>query len=171
MRNRHLFILSIVLSAALPGGTSAAKEEVLINPLPGSVVVGKFGENWYLDYVRQGVNLSVKGTKADVLAAASGVVISAAYDKHYDLTVVVSHGHVPGVLLTKYSSLRTASVVKGQKLEAGQKIAVVTEHYGGRRLFPPLLHFEVIGIGKKPVDPCGFFSCEFSKEARRGKRR
>ena len=76
-----------------------------------------------------------------VVAAASGTVITAAYDSGYGYYVVVSHANGLSTLYAHNSSL---SVKVGQKVSQGQQVAI-----SGSTGFStgPHLHFEVLKNG------------------------
>jgi murein DD-endopeptidase MepM/ murein hydrolase activator NlpD len=165
MRATSLFLsvyVAFSVSSAVRAGENGNGAK-LANPLPGATASGKFGERYYLNYVRQGIGLAVIGVEeADVLAAAAGEVVFAGDDKRHDTQVVIRHNGIAGVAETKYSFLRKAIVAKGQKVARGEKIATVAVHYGWvNRRFPPKLIFEVRGPNGKPVDPCGFIACRY----------
>ena len=85
-------------------------------------------------------------TGAPIVAPATGVVVLAANDKGYGLTVVIDHGNG---IQTRFAHCSRLAVKTGQRVTRGQVIAAV----GGTGLATaPHLHYE-IHVNGKPVDP------------------
>lgn len=82
-------------------------------------------------------------------AAASGVVVSARYERGYGNVVVLNHG---GGVATLYAHLSAFSVRAGQTVSASTRIGSVgsTGYSTG-----PHLHFEV-RVNGVPVNPLGW---------------
>ena len=91
------------------------------------------------------------GYNANIIAAASGTVITATYNSAYGNYVVIDHG---GGVCTLYAHQSSMAVSVGQYVSAGQVIGYVgsTGYSTG-----PHLHFEVI-INGSTVDPLGYVS-------------
>jgi len=85
-------------------------------------------------------------TGTPIVAPATGVVVLAANDKGYGLTVVIDHGNG---IQTRFAHCSRLAVKTGQRVTRGQVIAAV----GGTGLATaPHLHYE-IHVNGKPVDP------------------
>ncbi|WP_278247525.1 M23 family metallopeptidase [Ruminiclostridium hungatei] len=98
--------------------------------------------------IHEGVDIT--SSKGDpIYAAASGVVEFAGYSSGYGYNVKIDHQNG---IRTIYAHSSRLLVKKGEKVEKGQKIALVgsTGNSTG-----PHLHFE-IRIGNTPVDPTGY---------------
>ena len=91
------------------------------------------------------------GYNANIIAAASGTVITATYNSAYGNYVVIDHG---GGVCTLYAHQSSMAVSVGQYVSAGEVIGYVgsTGYSTG-----PHLHFEVI-INGSTVDPLGYVS-------------
>lgn len=91
------------------------------------------------------------GYNANIIAAASGTVITATYNSAYGNYVVIDHG---GGVCTLYAHQSSIAVSVGQYVNAGQVIGYVgsTGYSTG-----PHLHFEVI-VNGSTVDPLGYIS-------------
>ena len=91
------------------------------------------------------------GYNANIIAAASGTVITATYNSAYGNYVVIDHG---GGVCTLYAHQSSMAVSVGQYVNAGQVIGYVgsTGYSTG-----PHLHFEVI-VNGSTVDPLGYIS-------------
>jgi murein DD-endopeptidase MepM/ murein hydrolase activator NlpD len=90
------------------------------------------------------------GYGAAIVAAASGVVVSAGAQGGYGNTVVIDHG---GGLATLYAHQSSYAVSSGQRVDRGQVIGYVgsTGYSTG-----PHLHFET-RVNGAPRDPMGYF--------------
>jgi murein DD-endopeptidase MepM/ murein hydrolase activator NlpD len=90
------------------------------------------------------------GHGAQIVAAASGVVVSAGAQGGYGNTVVIDHG---GGLATLYAHQSSYAVSSGQRVSRGQVIGYVgsTGYSTG-----PHLHFET-RVNGAPRDPMGYF--------------
>jgi murein DD-endopeptidase MepM/ murein hydrolase activator NlpD len=90
------------------------------------------------------------GYGAQIVAAASGVVVSAGAQGGYGNTVVIDHG---GGLATLYAHQSSYAVSSGQRVSRGQVIGYVgsTGYSTG-----PHLHFET-RVNGAPRDPMGYF--------------
>ncbi len=134
---------STALSTATPVGQDASG---WVRPVPGSVFGTLFGR---VDALHprghHGVDLRA-GYGDTVRAAASGVVIAAAYDSSWGEYVEIQHA--PG-LSTLYAHLSAFVVGKGQRVSAGQPIGRVG---CTGWCFGPHLHFEVHREGR-PINP------------------
>jgi murein DD-endopeptidase MepM/ murein hydrolase activator NlpD len=81
-----------------------------------------------------------------ILAPGAGVVLSAKRETGYGNTVVIDHGHG---IVTRYAHASRLLVRAGQRLERGDRIALV----GNSGLSTsPHLHYEV-HVNGKPVNP------------------
>jgi murein DD-endopeptidase MepM/ murein hydrolase activator NlpD len=97
----------------------------------------------------QGVDISAP-TGTPIVAAANGVVRKAAYDGDFGYAVEIDHGY--GVV-TRYAHASKLLVRAGQKVERGEKVALV----GSTGLaVGPHLHYEVL-VNGKPTNPRQFF--------------
>ncbi len=83
---------------------------------------------------------------AAIHAAKSGVVVAAGWDGDYGKTVDVSHG---GGVVTRYAHCSKLLVKPGQRVKAGQTIALVGDT---GRATGPHLHYEV-RVNGRPVNP------------------
>lgn len=92
-----------------------------------------------------GVDMAAPGG-TNILAAADGTVIRAAWNGGYGNCVIIDHG---GGVSTLYGHARSLLVSKGQKVKKGQVIALVgtTGNSTGNHL-----HFEVL-LNGKTTDP------------------
>ena len=123
-------------------------------PLPGYYsVTSPFGNRLHpvlkVYKMHTGIDIAGGGCNGkNVVAAASGTVITAGWISGYGNTVVIDHG---GGITTLYGHSQKLLVKKGQKVEKGQAIMLVgmTGYATG-----PHLHFEVRENGKyvNPLD-------------------
>jgi len=94
--------------------------------------------------------IDIGGRSGDpVYAAADGVVSAVGYDRSHGYYVIIKHENG---LKTNYFHLRKYLVSKGQKVEKGEKIALLGST---GRSTGPHLHFEVVENGKN-VDPLNY---------------
>ena len=95
-----------------------------------------------------GVDMAAPGG-TNILAAADGTVIRAAWNGGYGNCVIIDHG---GGISTLYGHARSLLVSKGQKVKKGQVIALVgtTGTSTGNHL-----HFEVL-LNGKTTDPMAY---------------
>lgn len=107
----------------------------LRNPLAHMRVSSHFGPRW--GRMHDGTDLAMNHG-APIMSAEAGKVIYSGWKGGYGLLVIVDHGNG---IKTKYGHCSTALVKEGQRVERGQKIALVgsTGHSTG-----PHLHFEVV---------------------------
>jgi len=105
----------------------------LISPLPGAIVNSKFGPRMHpIQQVMKchtGIDMVYKPKKSgDVVAAADGEVIFAGGDRAsgYGLRVQIKHTTATGTHLctTTYNHLEQLYVTAGQKVAAGQRVAL-----------------------------------------------
>lgn len=119
-----------------------------MRPVNGRITSG-FGNRFHPILKRSRLHAGVdfgasSGTR--IVAAGSGVVISAGYRGGYGNAVVIDHG---GGISTLYGHCSRVYVSAGQKVEKGQSIAAV----GATGLATgPHLHFEV-RVNGRPVNP------------------
>jgi len=94
--------------------------------------------------------IDIGGRSGDpVYAAADGVVSAVGYERSHGYYVTIKHENG---LQTNYFHLRKYLVSKGQKVEKGEKIALLGST---GRSTGPHLHFEVVENGKN-VDPLNY---------------
>jgi lipoprotein NlpD len=105
-------------------------------------VIGKFGQS-----ALGGNGIDISGRAGQpVLAAAGGeVVYSGSGLIGYGRLIIVKHNQT---YLSAYGHNRELRVVEGDRVSAGQTIALMGEGPGRK----PVLHFEIRRNGK-PVDP------------------
>lgn len=140
-----------VRSASSPAPSSAAAVSTvpsssgLIWPVSGPVTSG-FGWRW--GRMHEGIDIGA-GAGTSVRAAASGIVIYAAWMGGYGNLVIVDHG---GGLATAYAHLSGYAASSGSHVGQGQTVGYVgcTGH-----CFGPHLHFEV-RVNGSAVDPLGY---------------
>lgn len=142
------------------GGNNVADEGVsfqegatyttLQNPVETICITSKFGPRW--GRIHYGLDLG-EATGSGIFAADGGVVYHAGYSGGYGNLVKVDHGNG---MQTYYAHCSSLLVTKGQRVEKGEKIALVgsTGNSTG-----PHLHFEVIINGAR-VDPLDFLDIE-----------
>ena len=130
-------------SASVASSTPSASG--LIWPVSGPVVSG-FGMRW--GRMHEGIDIAV-GYGTPIHAAASGTVITAAWEGGYGNLIVIDHGNG---LATAYAHQSSFAVGYGAHVSQGQTIGYVgcTGH-----CFGPHLHFEV-RVNGAAVDPLGY---------------
>lgn len=87
--------------------------------------------------------------QAEILAAADGVVVWAGKRSSYGNMVEIDHGNG---FVTRYAHAQSVDVELGQKVSAGEKIAIMGK---SGRATSEHLHFEVLKNGRK-VNPLPF---------------
>lgn len=142
------------LEAAVAAGrpvTGVLPLRLLRGDLPwpaDGIVIGRFGRHRNpvsgTETVRNGLELSLAEGRP-VAAIHDGVVSYAAPFTGYGMLVIVEHGEGTHTL---YGHLASASVNKGDRVEAGRRIGVSGRNPAGN----PALYFEV-RVDGKPVDP------------------
>lgn len=138
--------LAAKIIAAQSGGRVSIDTSIssrgMIYPVNGPLTSG-FGPRW--GRMHEGIDIAV-GTGTPVVAAASGVVISAGWGGGYGNLVVVDHG---GGIATAYAHNSRIIVSSGQQVGQGTVLAYSgsTGHSTG-----PHVHFEV-RINGAAVDP------------------
>jgi murein DD-endopeptidase MepM/ murein hydrolase activator NlpD len=112
----------------------------------GGDIVSPFGMRW--GRMHEGIDLDAS-YGSDVVAVASGTVVSAGWDGGYGYQVQISHG---GGLVTRYAHLSRILVDVGDSVDRGESIGLVgsTGNSTG-----PHLHFETI-VGGEPRDPTNY---------------
>lgn len=112
----------------------------------GGGIVSPFGTRW--GRMHEGIDLDA-GYGSDVVAVASGTVVSTGWDGGYGYQVQISHG---GGLVTRYAHLSKILVSVGESVDRGGLIGLVgsTGNSTG-----PHLHFETI-VGGQPRDPTNY---------------
>lgn len=110
-----------------------------IHPLQG---------NWY---IHKGMDISTYRAGDQIVAAASGQVVTTFFDAGYGLNVIIKHNHG---FYTRYAHCSAIEVTKGQMVQQGQLIA-----YSGNTGIStgPHLHYEV-HIGSDVVDPAKYIN-------------
>ena len=154
--------IQAALSAANSGGSNSNKNPVFTSarfswPVPGYYnITSYFGQRW--GRLHGGVDISSAGIEGKpIIAAASGVVLSAGYNTGgYGNWVMINHGTNGGKqYATVYGHMKySPSVSAGQSVKAGQVIGYVGNtgrSYGNH------LHFEVRVNGSR-VNPMGYFN-------------
>lgn len=97
-----------------------------------------------------GIDFSAQ-LQTPILAAGTGLVVKAEWDKEYGNQVVISHNN--GVL-SRYAHASELLVMAGSKVFRGQ---VIAKSGNTGRSTGPHLHFEVIR-NNQPVDPMGWLA-------------
>jgi murein DD-endopeptidase MepM/ murein hydrolase activator NlpD len=141
------------IAAELRGGSSKGSGRyagTMTWPCPGYTRVGStFGMRYHpiLHYNRMHSGIDVSAPKGTALVAAgSGVIISAGWRGGYGNCVMIDHGDG---LVTVYAHMSSISVSDGQKVTSGQRVGAV----GSTGLSTgPHLHFEV-RVNGNAVDP------------------
>ncbi len=145
-----------VAEEAQTGYAAGTQESGFVWPLPCSTrVTSRYGnrsdpftgESRY----HSGIDIDGFGNDgAPVVAAASGEVITAAYDSSYGNYVIIDHGGTS----TVYAHMSGLAVSEGQTVGQGQTIGYVG---ATGRATGTHLHFEVY-VGDGRVDPAQYFS-------------
>jgi len=141
--------------ARLAGGDSVYTGGAMLWPTPSCKIITSY-YGWRLhpvlgyEKLHTGMDIGA-GYNANIIAAASGTVITATYNSAYGNYVVIDHG---GGVCTLYAHQSSMAVSVGQYVNAGQVIGYVgsTGYSTG-----PHLHFEVI-VNGSTVDPLGYIS-------------
>jgi murein DD-endopeptidase MepM/ murein hydrolase activator NlpD len=118
---------------------TAASATQMTLPAQGSIIRG------YAKGRNEGIDIGAAAGSA-VVAAADGTVAAITKDTQQVPIIVIRH---EGGLLTVYAGVDGITVAKGDRVERGQKIAVV------RAASPAFLHFEV-RRGVESTDPSAF---------------
>ncbi len=131
--------------AALNSAPTVAVSQLLI-PTSGPVT-SEFGPRW--GRLHKGIDISAN-TGSPVLAAASGVVITASSQGNFGNLVLIDHG---GGLVTAYAHLNSFNVSQGQSVSVGNTVGTVgcTGSCTG-----PHLHFET-RVNGVAYDPRSYF--------------
>lgn len=129
------------------------------DPAPGACVTSKFGPRSRpcraCSKNHRGIDLAVCGSA--VLAAASGRVMTTAYDRKGGNYVAIDHG---GGLVSYYLHLRMSSVQPGQRIAAGTKVGIAGRT--GAASTGCHLHFEIRRNGKS-IDPQSLLRPAFAR--------
>ena len=141
--------------ANLAGGGTVYTGGAMLWPTPSCKYITSY-YGWRLhpvlgyEKLHTGMDIGA-GYNANIIAAASGTVITAKYNSAYGNYVVIDHG---GGVCTLYAHQSSMAVSVGQYVNAGQVIGYVgsTGYSTG-----PHLHFEVI-VNGSTVDPLGYVS-------------
>lgn len=139
--------------ANLASGGTVYSGGTMLWPTPSCKIITSY-YGWRLhpvlkyEKLHTGVDIGA-GYNANIIAAASGTVITATYNSAYGNYVVIDHG---GGVCTLYAHQSSMAVGVGQYVNAGQVIGYVgsTGYSTG-----PHLHFEVI-VNGSTVDPLGY---------------
>lgn len=150
--NRLQSAIASYQSASRPGSSTymPAFKGGLIRPASGRLSSG-FGYRIHpiskKRRLHAGIDIAAP-TGTSIVAAAPGVVITAGTMRGYGNAVVLDHG---GGFSTLYGHCSRVLVRSGQRVKAGQRIALVgsTGYSTG-----PHLHFET-RVGGRPVNPLG----------------
>lgn len=145
-------ISSLLLQQQAGQAATAGGSGQLAYPLPNAVVTSRFGFRTHPIFGTRRLHAGIDfrgATGTPVLAAASGIVVSAGGRGGYGNTVVVDHG---GSLATLYAHQSRLAVAGGDRVQRGQVIGTV-----GSTGFStgPHLHFEV-RVNGTPVDPLNY---------------
>jgi hypothetical protein len=133
----------------------------LINPNPTGVFTSKFGPRKSpvpgASTNHKGLDIATGG-KADILAAADGIVTEARYIGKYGNVIYIRHTDASGKILaeTRYAHLARMYVDKNDHVSAGQ--AIGKEGNTGLDGMKPHLHFEVRLGGSIPDDPMKYIN-------------
>ena len=130
---RRLVCLAVVAGV---GCASAPRRSLEVFPLAGATCSRGFdpGERHFaLDVA------AAEGTP--VVASGAGLVLRASVHPTYGLTVILEH---PRLVYTLYAHLASASVVPGDRVDAGDRIGAVGSSGNARGAH---LHFEVLAAG------------------------
>ncbi|WP_313801942.1 peptidoglycan DD-metalloendopeptidase family protein [Cytobacillus sp.] len=112
---------------------------VFMNPATGRLT-SHYGQRW--GRLHSGIDIG-KGGRTEavpIVAAASGEVIKANFDRSYGNVVMITHVIDGQVMTTVYGHMESLSVSNGQRVEKGQLLGYMgnTGHSTG-----PHLHFEI----------------------------
>lgn len=137
-----------------------------IFPLPGGVVTCKFGPRnppaAGASSMHKGIDCALPGRKiTDIVAAADGTVVKCGPARGFGNWVVIEHRNAGGNLVatTVYGHMSKIYVAVGQKVSAGQKIALEGNEGIGSGAH---LHFEIHkGSWGNPVDPMPYLNGTF----------
>lgn len=104
--------------------------------------------NWY---IHKGIDFSTWRPGDNVMATASGQIVTVGYDDSFGNFVIIKHNHG---MYTRYAHLSQAIVRKGQLVDQGQTIGYI----GNTGISTgPHLHYEV-HIGSDVVDPAKYIN-------------
>ena len=148
--------IQTVAEAANVGYVAGNSDEGFIWPLPCSTrVTSRFGYRTdpFTGESRYHSGIDIDGFGNDgsaVVAAASGVVITASYDGAYGNYVIIDHGDRS----TLYAHMQGLAVSVGDYVSQGQTVGYVG---ATGRATGTHLHFEVF-VGDSRVDPAQYFS-------------
>ncbi|QED46290.1 murein hydrolase activator EnvC family protein [Cytobacillus dafuensis] len=121
------------------GATPPVTSGAFMNPTTGSLT-SHFGQRW--GTFHSGIDIGKGGRTGAVpiVAAASGTVIRANYDRSYGNVVMIAHVIDGQVMTTVYGHMESLHVSNGQSVEKGQMIGYMgsTGNSTG-----PHLHFEI----------------------------
>jgi murein DD-endopeptidase MepM/ murein hydrolase activator NlpD len=148
---KKLFLLVLAgLLVCWPGGAYSAEPKDTVDwhfPLPGAKVISPYGKRG--GRTHSGVDLKTKD-KDSIYAAFEGEVVFS--DKYYGYGNYIRIQH-PNGLETCYSHNSKNLVKKGDRVKAGQVIALVGQT---GRATTPHLHFEV-RVNGKTRNPANYF--------------
>lgn len=121
------------------GSAPAITNGVFMNPATGRLT-SHYGQRW--GRLHSGIDIG-KGGRTEavpIVAAASGIVIKANFDRSYGNVVMITHVIDGQVMTTVYGHMESLSVSNGQSVEKGQQLGVMgnTGNSTG-----PHLHFEI----------------------------
>jgi len=121
------------------GAAPAVTNGIFMNPTTGSLT-SHYGQRW--GTLHSGIDIG-KGGRTEavpIVAAASGTVIRANYDRSYGNVVMITHVINGQVMTTVYGHMERLFVSNGQRVEKGQTVGYMgsTGNSTG-----PHLHFEV----------------------------
>ncbi|MFE8698487.1 murein hydrolase activator EnvC family protein [Cytobacillus sp. FJAT-53684] len=121
------------------GSAPAITNGVFMNPATGRLT-SHYGQRW--GRLHSGIDIG-KGGRTEavpIVAAASGIVIKANFDRSYGNVVMITHVIDGQVMTTVYGHMEYLSVSNGQSVEKGQQLGVMgnTGNSTG-----PHLHFEI----------------------------
>lgn len=110
-----------------------------MNPTTGRLT-SNFGQRWGAFHSGIDIGKGGRGGSIPIVAAASGSVIRANYDRSYGNVVMITHVIDGQVMTTVYGHMESLSVSNGQRVEKGQMLGYMgsTGHSTG-----PHLHFEI----------------------------
>lgn len=109
--------------------------------------------NWY---IHKGLDFSTYRSGDDVVATASGKVVTVTFDNSFGNYVIIQHSHG---MYTRYAHLLRANVKRGQVVSQGEVIGKI----GNTGISTgPHLHYEV-HIGSDVVDPAKYINLNLAK--------